>query len=53
MLLQIPNVLSAAQIAECRKALEGAAWSDGKATWWAVSDASDVSVSCCAASVVN
>jgi PKHD-type hydroxylase len=32
MLLQIPAVLSAAQIAECRKALEGAAWSDGKAT---------------------
>src|SRR5450755_1858270 len=32
MLLQIPNVLSAAHIAECRKALEGAAWSDGKAT---------------------
>jgi PKHD-type hydroxylase len=32
MLLQIPNVLSAAKIAEFRKALEGAAWSDGKAT---------------------
>jgi PKHD-type hydroxylase len=32
MLLQIPNVLSAAQIAEMRKALETAEWSDGKAT---------------------
>ena len=32
MLLQIPHVLSAAQLAECRKALEGAAWSDGRAT---------------------
>jgi len=32
MLLQIPNLLSAAQVAECRKALEGAGWSDGRAT---------------------
>jgi PKHD-type hydroxylase len=32
MLLQIPHLLSAAQVAECRKALEGAAWGDGKAT---------------------
>jgi PKHD-type hydroxylase len=32
MLLQIPHVLNAAQLAECRKALEGAAWSDGRAT---------------------
>lgn len=32
MLLQISDVLSAAQVAECRKALEAAEWSDGKAT---------------------
>jgi PKHD-type hydroxylase len=32
MLLQIPAVLNTAQVAECRKALEGAAWGDGKAT---------------------
>ena len=32
MLLQLPNVLSNAQVAECRKALEAAEWSDGKAT---------------------
>ncbi len=32
MLLQIPNVLSAAQVAECREALEAAEWGDGKAT---------------------
>jgi PKHD-type hydroxylase len=32
MLLQIPNVLSAAQLVECRTALETAEWSDGKAT---------------------
>jgi PKHD-type hydroxylase len=32
MLLQISNVLSAAQVAEMRKVLETAEWSDGKAT---------------------
>src|SRR5687767_6343713 len=32
MLIRIPHVLSAAQIAECREALHSAAWSDGKAT---------------------
>jgi PKHD-type hydroxylase len=32
MLLQILNVLSAAQLAEMRKALETAEWSDGRAT---------------------
>ena len=32
MLIRIPQILSAAQIAECRKALETADWSDGKAT---------------------
>jgi PKHD-type hydroxylase len=32
MLLPIPNVLSATQIADMRKALEKAEWSDGKAT---------------------
>ena len=32
MLLQIPNILSAAQIAECGKPLKTAEWSDGKAT---------------------
>ena len=32
MLLNIPNVLEAGQIAECRNALEAAEWSDGKAT---------------------
>jgi PKHD-type hydroxylase len=32
MLLQISNVLSDAQVAEMRKALETAEWSDGKAT---------------------
>jgi PKHD-type hydroxylase len=32
MLLHIPNVLSEAEIAECRNALEAAEWSDGKAT---------------------
>jgi PKHD-type hydroxylase len=32
MLLHIPSLLDAAQLAECRKALESAAWSDGKAT---------------------
>jgi PKHD-type hydroxylase len=32
MLLHIPNVLTARQVADMRKALEGAAWSDGKAT---------------------
>src|SRR3954453_15745053 len=32
MLLHIPNVLSAAQVAECRKALEAPEWADGKAT---------------------
>ena len=32
MLLQIPTVLDAGQVAECRKALETAEWTDGKAT---------------------
>ena len=32
MLIRIPQVLSAAQIAECREALHTAEWSDGKAT---------------------
>jgi PKHD-type hydroxylase len=32
MLLHIPSLLDAAQLAECRKALGSAAWSDGKAT---------------------
>ena len=32
MLLRIPSVLSAAQVAECRTALETAEWTDGKAT---------------------
>jgi len=32
MLLQIPNVLNATQLAACCKALETAEWSDGKAT---------------------
>src|SRR5580704_4990380 len=32
MLLQIPNVLDAGQVGECRKALETAEWTDGKAT---------------------
>lgn len=32
MLLQIPNVLSAEQLAQCRGVLETAAWVDGKAT---------------------
>jgi PKHD-type hydroxylase len=32
MLLHIPSLLEAAQLAECRKALEAADWSDGKAT---------------------
>jgi PKHD-type hydroxylase len=32
MLLQIPNVLNAAQISEMRKALHAAEWTDGKAT---------------------
>src|SRR5882672_3851533 len=32
MLLRIPSLIDAAQLAECRKALENADWSDGKAT---------------------
>src|SRR5581483_7138724 len=32
MLLSIPKVLSSAQVGECRAALEGAEWTDGKAT---------------------
>ncbi len=32
MLLHIPHVLDAPQLAECRAALAGAAWSDGRAT---------------------
>ena len=32
MLLHIPSLLDAAQLAECGKALENAAWGDGKAT---------------------
>src|SRR5579871_2903377 len=32
MLLQIPHVLEAAQVAECRKLLETADWTDGRAT---------------------
>ena len=32
MLLHIPGLLDAAQVAECRAALEAAEWSDGKAT---------------------
>ena len=32
MLLQIPNVLSPAQVSDLRKALEAAEWSDGKQT---------------------
>ena len=32
MLLHIPSLIDAARLAECRKALEGADWSDGKAT---------------------
>jgi PKHD-type hydroxylase len=32
MLLHIPSLIDAAQLAECRKALESADWSDGKAT---------------------
>jgi PKHD-type hydroxylase len=32
MLQHIPSLIDAAQLAECRKALEGADWSDGKAT---------------------
>jgi PKHD-type hydroxylase len=32
MLVHIPNVLTTAQVAECRAALDGAEWSDGRAT---------------------
>jgi PKHD-type hydroxylase len=32
MLLQIPDVLAEEQVAECRKALEGAEWVDGRIT---------------------
>ena len=32
MLIRIPQVLSAQQVSECRKALETAEWSDGRAT---------------------
>jgi len=32
MLIRIPNVLTQAQVEACRKALEGADWTDGKAT---------------------
>jgi PKHD-type hydroxylase len=32
MLLHIPNVLRAAQVSECRAALDAAEWADGKAT---------------------
>ena len=32
MLIRIPDVLSKAQVEECRTALEGAEWSDGKET---------------------
>ena len=32
MLLHIPHVLTKAQVEECRTALEGAEWTDGKAT---------------------
>ena len=32
MLIRIPQVLSAQQVSECRKALETADWSDGRAT---------------------
>jgi PKHD-type hydroxylase len=32
MLLHIPSLIDAAQLAECREALENADWSDGKAT---------------------
>jgi len=32
MLLHIPNVLSAAQVSDCRAALDAAEWADGKAT---------------------
>ena len=32
MLLQVPDVLTAAQVQDCRKALEAAAWVDGRVT---------------------
>jgi PKHD-type hydroxylase len=32
MLLHLPGLLDATQVAECRAALETAEWSDGKAT---------------------
>ena len=32
MLIRVPQVLTAAQVAECREALETAEWADGKAT---------------------
>ena len=32
MLIRIPQVLTPPQIAECRKALDAAEWTDGKAT---------------------
>ena len=32
MLLQIPDVLDAGQVARCREALDGAHWADGRAT---------------------
>src|ERR1700753_294600 len=32
MLLHIPNVLTAAQVGDCRKALQATDWTDGKAT---------------------
>jgi PKHD-type hydroxylase len=32
MLLSVPDVLTAAQVSECRQALESAAWTDGRTT---------------------
>ena len=32
MLIQIPNVLTPAQVLECRRLLDGAEWVDGKVT---------------------
>ena len=32
MLLQVPDVLTAAQVAQCRQALDAADWADGRIT---------------------
>ena len=32
MMLHVPRVLTAEQVAECRRLLDAADWSDGKAT---------------------